>query len=506
VNRTILGPLVAFAIVLTACSGDDDDADDTTAPTEAAATTSAADDPPATPSPTTDPPSTAAPTTEAQTETTAAASGSGLDATFGTDGILVSPQSETDNDRAISVAHGADGLIYTAGFTSIGEDHMFAVSRYTDDGAPDPSFGDGGTAVINITEGGGGAEVARGLVVQDDGMVLVAGPFEKDPTAEGDAADDLDVAVIRLDATGTPDPAFGENGIAKIDLGPGKTIDAETYITDNAWGLTARDGGYALFAVTPNQEADRTDTDYAIVGLTETGALDAAFGTNGVVVADLDASGDNARTIGTAADGSILATGYSRDGDGVVSPTLIKMSAAGVLDEAFGTGGIANHIVLPGVAESYQWVAQGDNYVLAGYGRGADSEEKVDLIAYRFLADGSWDETFGTDGVTRVDLAGEDDRARNMTMLPDGNILVVGSGKLDADNIDAMVVMLDPDGAPVESFGDGGHLLVDLGGPADGFFGVSLAADESSVLMAGFKGADPEGDENDDAVLARLAL
>jgi hypothetical protein len=91
-------------------------------------------------------------------------------------------------------------------------------------------------------------------------------------------------------------------------------------------------------------------------------------------------------------------------------------------------------------------------------------------------------------------------------MLPDGNILLVGSGKLDADNIDAMVVMLDPDGALVESFGDGGHLLVDLGGPGDGFFGVSLTADESSALIAGFKGADPDGAENDDAVLARLAL
>jgi uncharacterized delta-60 repeat protein len=453
--------------------------------------------------PSSDPSSSEAPAT---TTASTAASGTGLDATFGTDGILPSPQSATDDDRFISVTQGADGLIYTAGFTSIGDDHMFAVSRYTDDGAPDPTFGDGGTAAVNVTEGGGGAEVARGLVVQDDGMVLVAGPFEKDPTAEGDAAGDLDVAVIRLDATGTPDPTFGENGIAKFDLGAGKTIDAETYLTDNAWGLTARDGGYALFAVTPNQEADRTDADYAVVGLTDTGALDDTFGDAGVVLADLDASGDNARNIGTDADGSILATGYSRDGDGVVSPVLIKMSAAGVLDEAFGTGGIANHIVLPGVAESYQWVAQGDDYVLAGYGRGADTEEKVDLIAYRFLADGSWDETFGTDGVTRLDLAGEDDRARNLAMLPDGNILVVGSGKLDADNIDAMVVMLDPDGAFVESFGDGGHLLVDLGGPGDAFFGVTVSADESSALIAGFKGADPEGDENDDAVLARLAL
>lgn len=489
----ILGSLVAVGLSITACSSDDGGADETTPPSEAPVTTSAPTDPPATEAP--------------AASTPPAPAGSGFDTTFGTDGILASPQSATDNDRSISVAQGADGLVYTGGFTSAGDDHMFAVSRYTADGQPDASFGEGGTAAVNVIEGGGGAEVARGLVVQDDGMVVVSGPFETDPTAEGDAAGDLDIAVIRLDATGTPDPTFGTDGIARIDLGAGKTIDDETYITDNVWGLTARDGGYALFAITPNQQADRTDTDYAIVGLTDTGALDDTFGTAGVVVADIDASGDNARNIGTSADGSILATGYSRDGDGVISPTLIKMSAQGVLDETFGTGGIAVHAVLQaGVAESYQWVPQGENYVLAGYGRGADSEEKVDLIVCRFLADGSWDESFGTDGVTRVDLAGEDDRARNLAILPDGNLLAVGSGKLDADNIDAMAVMLDADGALVESFGDGGHMLVDLGGPGDAFFGVDVAADDSSVYLVGFKGADPDGDDNDDAVLARIAL
>jgi uncharacterized delta-60 repeat protein len=449
---------------------------------------------------TTDTPEVTTPATDAP------ATGSGLDASFGTEGVLATPQSATDNDRFITVCEGPDGLIYTAGYTSIGDDHMFAVSRLNPDGSPDATFGDGGTAAINVAEGGGGAEVGRGLVLQDDGKILVAGPFENDPGADGDAAGDLDVAVIRLAADGTPDATFGEGGIAKIDLGAGRTIDPETYITDNAWGLTAREGGYAVFATTPNQEPDRTDADFAIVGLTDTGTLDPAFGTDGVVIADINASGDNARTIGTGADGAILATGYSRDGDGIVSPVLIRMSPQGVLDDTFGNGGIANHIILPGVTESYQVVPQGDDYILAGYGRGDDSEEKVDLVVYRFLADGSWDESFGIDGVTRLDLVGEDDRARNLTILPDGNILAVGSGKLDADDIDAMVVMLDPDGALVEAFGDNGHVLVDLGGPGDAFFGVSLTADESAVLIAGFKGADPDGDDNDDAVLARIAL
>ncbi len=90
----------------------------------------------------------------------------------------------------------------------------------------------------------------------------------------------------------------------------------------------------------------------------------------------------------------------------------------------------------------------------------------------------------------------------------DGNILVAGCGKLDATSVDAMLVMLDPEGAPVESFGEGGHLLVDLGGPADGFFGATVTDDESAALVAGLRDADPEGTGtgNDDAALARLEL
>ncbi len=505
-NKKIIGSVIAAGLVLFGCSSDDSDTDDTTAATDAAATTAASESTAAAAT-------TAVPaTTAADAPTTSAGTSAGvdpadvLDASFGSGGVLPTPLSTTDADRFISVAEGPDGQIYASGFSAEGDDHMFAVARFDPDGTPDATFGDGGVATVNVAVGGGGAEVARGLVVEDDGAVLVAGPFENDPTADGDAAGDLDVAVIRLTADGTPDAAFGEAGIAKIDLGVGRAIDADTYITDNAWGLTAREGGYALFAVTPNQAADRTDVDYAVVGLTTAGALDPAFGTNGTTIVDLDASGDSARNIGTQPDGKILATGYSRDGDGIVSPVLIRLSPDGVLDETFGTAGVANHAVLPGVAESYQFGLQGDDYVLAGYGRGEDSEEKVDLIVYRFLADGSWDSSFGTEGVTRIDLAGEDDRARNLTMLPDGNILVVGSGKLDAANIDGLLVLLDPDGAPVESFGDGGHLLVDLGGPADAFFGVMVSTDESTAIVAGFKGADPQGTDNDDAVLAKLPL
>ncbi len=474
-NKKILAGVLAAGMAVAGCGSDDDESSTTNGST--ASTPSAGSAP--------------------GTGDTPGGSDPNLDA------LHTTPLSATGDDRFISVAEGPDGAIYAAGFTSDGDDHLVAVTRFSAPGEIDTAFGDGGTVSVNLAEDGD-AEVGRGLVVGDDGSVTVVSPYQTDPEAEGDASDDLDFAVIRITADGTLDDSFGEGGIARVDIADGRAVDAETFITNNAWGLTAREGGYAVFAVTPAEDADRSDLDFAVVGLTPTGELDPAFGEDGVVRVDLDESGDNARNIAVQADGKIVATGYSRN-DGVVSPVLIRLSADGVLDDTFGEGGVASHPVLPGVAESYQFGFQGDAYVLAGYGRGANADEKVDLIAYRFLADGSWDETFGTDGVTRIDLAGEDDRGRNLVVLPDDRIVVVGSGKLDGENLDALVAVLDADGAPLGTFGDGGHALVDLGGPGDAFFGATLASD-GTVLVAGFAGADPDGDGNDDAVIARLAL
>lgn len=426
-----------------------------------------------------------------------------LDPTYGTDGVLTVNVNDAGHDRYISVAAGADGAVYASGFVEVGDgDHAFLVSKFTADGAPDATFGEAGNAVVNVVEGGGDGEVARGLVIGDDGSVTVSGPVDQDPGAAAPDDADADAAVVRLDPAGVLDASFGDGGVATFDLGAGKAVDAETYLADNVWGLAARDGGYVMFASSPNQEADRVDTDFVIAGLTDAGALDESFGEGGLVVADLGATIDNARNIRVDDQGRVLAAGYARDGDGIVSPVLIRLTSDGAFDETFGDAGIANHQVLDTVAEAYNVAFQGDDYVLSGYGRDATSET-VDQVTYRFTADGDWDETFGEGGVARINIADQDDRGRNVTVLADGQILVVGSGKLDETNLDALVVLLDENGVPVAEFGDNGALLVDLGGDNDAFFGVTVV-DESSIYVAGFRGGATDTEEQDDAVLVRL--
>jgi uncharacterized delta-60 repeat protein len=472
----LIGGLMASVLVFGACSDDDDEGANTD-------------------------------TSEAGGQTTEA-SLTGLDSGFGQNGVLAVPLSTSEHDRFMAIANGPAGSFYAAGYTSPGGDNAMALAKLDSDGKLDPAFGEAGIAVVNVAVGGKTGEIARAVAVQPDGKILIAGPFEKNPKASGTAAKDTDIAVLRFGASGKPDPSFGKDGRATIDFGAGKPIDADTYVADNSWGMAAlSDGRIVVFGSTPSP--DREDADFAMGGLTGAGVLDTAFGNNGITRVDNNQGNDTPRNMAVQPDGKLVFAGYSRDADGVVSPVVIRTTPDGKPDPGFGQNGLATATILPGgVAEAYAVARQGEKYVLAGYGRGANSEEKVDLISYRFNADGSWDKTYGTDGLTRIDVAGDADRARNVAVLPDGRILAVGSGSPSAGLVDAMAVLLDRDGKPVTTFGSDGRVLSDLGGPGDAWFGVTVAPDGKSVMLAGYKGADPEATDGskDDAVVARIKL
>jgi uncharacterized delta-60 repeat protein len=428
-----------------------------------------------------------------------------LDTTVGTNGIGALPLSATTHDRFMAVAAAADGKVYAAGFTTLDGDQAFAVARIDAAGKLDATFGTNGIATANVAVGGKAGELARAVVVQSDGKIVVAGPAEHDPKGAGDAARDTDVALARFDTAGKLDSSFGTAGIARIDLGTGRGTTGTTFVGDTSWGLGTLAGDKLVVFGNMLADAPRTDTDYVMLGLTSTGAVDNAFGKSGRVVVDLGNSGDSPRNMTVQPDGKIVATGYSSI-NGVVQPVLIRVTGAGVLDPAFGKEGVATAKVLPGVAESYGAALQGENYILAGYGRGEDTAEKVDLITYRFLANGTLDASYGSGGVARVDIAKEDDRARNVTILPDGRILAVGSGKRDPVNVNGMVVVFGKDGAVDTTVGESGHIISDLGGPNDAWYGVAVSPDKKYVYLAGYKGVDTNGAGHDDAIFARIAL
>jgi uncharacterized delta-60 repeat protein len=102
--------------------------------------------------------------------------------------VLVQP------DRKIVVAGNTAGL------------EKMVVTRLMPNGSPDATFGGGGTATIDF---GSLADIVGGAALQPDGKIVLGGYSQ----------DAEDVAVVRLNANGSPDPTFGAGGKTTIEFG-----------------------------------------------------------------------------------------------------------------------------------------------------------------------------------------------------------------------------------------------------------------------------------------------
>ena len=149
-----------------------------------------------------------------------------------------------------------------------------------------------------------------------------------------------------------------------------------------------------------------------------------------------------------------------------------------------------NVALLAFVAEAYDVAFQGQNLIIAGYGRDT-STGTVDIISARFLENGEWDRTDGDGGVAAIDVAGEDDRSRTLKVLPDQRVLILGQGKPTATSQDAAVVLLTPDGQRDTKLNGNGVVLLDFGGPTDALFGLAHSPDLTNAVAVGWKGVTP---------------
>ncbi len=413
------------------------------------------------------------------------------------------PLSRTEHDRLVGAAFDRQNRLYASGWVGSGSDQMMAVTRFQPDGQLDTGFGDGGVATVNVAPGGGAVELARAVVVQSSGTVVVSGTVEHQPGAAGDAGRDTDIALARFDQNGRLDPTFGTQGVVRLDLSTG-VADGNAFRGDNSWGLTALAGDrLAVVGAQIGVGEGRRDLDFAVVRLDADGRRDPTFGTDGVALVGVAPGvSEVPKTALEMPDGSLVVTGYASV-DGAIQVVLFRLTPQGALDPAFGTGGITLARLLGSVAESYAVVVAGGRLVITGYGR-ETPDAKVDLIAAGFTLDGRLDPTFATGGSLRVDVAGDDDRGRHLVGLPGGGTVMVGSGKPTATNLDAMVVRLTPAGQLDTGFGPDGRRLFDLGGPNDAFFGAALSPDGRRVAVVGYLGRDAAGPDKDDSAVLWL--
>ncbi|MGA9523079.1 MAG: hypothetical protein WBV82_16545 [Myxococcaceae bacterium] len=343
----------------------------------------------------------------------------------------------------------------------------------------------------------------------DDAGVTDAGTTDAGTTDAGtqDAGTpDTDLALARFNADGTLDTSFGTDGIAWLDLGPGSST-----VRDSMWSMDRDSQDRLVLFGSKKADGDRADADRVVVRLTANGALDTSFATGGIHTLDTQNVGDNARNGFVQADGKIVASGYASVPTGAGTQNsnaivLLRLNDDGTPDTTFGTEGVvvsnpfqpADPVNTPwGMAEAYSAGRQSTGaYVTTGYGRAA-ATGPVDVVSFRYDAAGAPDSTWGTMGGFLYDAIGDHDRGRNMTVLSDDRVFMVGSSTTAAGQVDAMVLMLTADGALDETFGTGGVSTHAFGRKDQALFGV--ASTQDWVAAVGYRGA--EGSEDADSIL-----
>jgi len=244
-----------------------------------------------------------------------------LDTAFNGTGKATADFSKLDYGRSVAVQ--SDGKIVIAGDAAHGDGRAFAVARFNANGTPDISFNKTGKVTTDF--GSGNAE-ARGVAVQSDGKIVVAGFASMDGTEK--------VALIRYNPDGTLDTSFG---------GTGKVLTLVGMSGSNATSIALQGDGKIVSAGYAINNSGR-GRDFAIVRYNPNGSLDTSFNGSGKVTTAVNADDGKCEAVALEKDGKIVAAGSASTAT-TSNFAVVRFGADGKLDASFNDTGKATTTV-----------------------------------------------------------------------------------------------------------------------------------------------------------------
>jgi uncharacterized delta-60 repeat protein len=255
-----------------------------------------------------------------------------LDTGFGINGAVRTAPfglSGPGNARAISVRPNGkivvggtvtfqrvDGSVYASS----------AVVQYLPNGDLDTAFGESGFARTYQGDFQGNAPNDN-MVLQADGKIVLTGVTTQRIPATGEVTTAL--TVLRLDANGTPDASFGNDGF--VSLPNVNRLDGGNAVTVQSDGKIVA-AGYSAF-VRPDSFLEYT---LLTARFNANGTPDLGFGTGGAVSTDLGAGAEQVSAVEIQSDGRIVVSSRFA----AVGGALVRYLPNGSLDTTFGASGI----------------------------------------------------------------------------------------------------------------------------------------------------------------------
>jgi uncharacterized delta-60 repeat protein len=157
----------------------------------------------------------------------------------------------------------------------------------------------------------------------------------------------------------------------------------------------------------------------------------------------------------------------------------------GELDMTFNATG--SQFLSPGIIhDNINSVAIQSDQKIVGFGMTmGEGNFNFDLCIVRLLPDGSVDTSFGTDGYYTYDHAGESDFIYEGMILPDGRIWACGAVSNSADDTEIMLLRLNSDGTPDDTFGGGDGMAIQTINTGQDYANTMLLLNDGSIVIAG---------------------
>lgn len=359
-----------------------------------------------------------------------------LDQTFGQQGRVLIPFAREENtqNQANAVAIAPGGAILVAGTAQ----SDMAVARLTPSGELDGTFGTNGRVTIPFNLGGDLLDTVAAMAIDGQERIVLAGSASR--SLNGDTS----FAAARLNANGSLDSSFDEDGKVTVDFNLGGNL--EDRATSLALQLDGKIvlGGYAL---------NTGSYDFAATRLTSSGTIDTAFANSGRAVVSFDLRGDNrdqAFGVALGPNGRIALAGHASGDMGVV-----LLDSTGRVDAAFGNVGkavVSFDLGGSNADGANAVVVQSDGKVVLGGFAQAGDAVRFQFAAARLTASGASDPTFGTNGRSSFDFDPNADfeSAAALAQGPDSRLVLAGSSLPGSGQSQMAVAVLEnaPPGPP----------------------------------------------------------
>lgn len=283
---------------------------------------------------------------------------------------------------------------------------------------------------------------------------------------------------------GSLDPSFGNGGVLANDRYGTRSIALTA--TEDILVLTGSDG----VLMWDSSEFPPVEFIHTVPWLqcyTANGSLDVLFGDQGTIEPAAAFPGFGAEHVLVQPDDRIVLVGHGYWPGNVLTPAVARLLPDGEPDLLFGTGGLA--MLDPGLADDVH--VRGA--LLDGAGRvvvfGRKGTGNADIAVVRWSADGSLDPSYGNGGLVLLDLGGDPatgiDRIEAAVLMPDDGLLLTGRCHNGTAPKALFVGRLLDDGTPDAGFGNNGFSIDALSGPP-WTEGTSVALrNNGSVLVAG---------------------